>query len=411
MFQDHSLSKASRKHSLQGPKLAVLKQRLAVAGQRRRSLHCQTVQSREHSQKLRVVAWLDKQYFRKLHSAAVQIQRVARGFLVRRFQQRTALQTQKGQLRTAIASLATKVEHCWIHMNDLPAKAALLIQKHTRGFLVRSRLRTQRLLAAQQERAATQLQAYFRGWRVRRAVNLPAVLERNARLRQIQERLRWLWFEQFWQTRRLNWTVFQRQAAGFLLNIDSQAFEKPPKHRRKSIGDLPSAMPGDGLGSRQDSEGPALFDSQVLVSKGKMYRGSAHFMRPTKTFLSKLVPAIEEPVLQKPSGPVVSNRRFQRSTVSRDLYVQARLEKPRLSAVPKRQRRASVAPCTDFNFPPLIHLEHLGFGRRQSPEWSRDELDWAEDPVYFDAEASSAVFKDALPHLYSFVEKYGMNVK
>ena len=158
---------------------------------------------RRKIQRLRVINCLTKVEIR-FRKAAASIQRVFRGYLVRRQYRSILLKFAKDRLALGIQNLDSKITDIWKNTGVMK-DSAVRIQRAIRNFLqLKLENNEKRRVALRETNAAIKIQTWMKlKWFQKQA-------EISKKLEKIRENLRFLRLKQLWNQRKFNWNAIQK---------------------------------------------------------------------------------------------------------------------------------------------------------------------------------------------------------
>ncbi|CAG9335103.1 unnamed protein product [Blepharisma stoltei] len=215
-FKDNSLEKSSptRQKSAEALRRNKLAYALDIARTKRSKIENEIKQETE-----RLRSYKDTILFRELllikyNNAAVIIQKHIRGFLTRKKIESKMMELWKKKLNKSIEFLDQEVKNIYIKLGCSIIDKVVLIQKHIKGYLKRkrfraaaNRLREEKLM--RRDKATKMIISWIKT--VDCIINLKELKEKHKKLTEIRDKLLWIKMKQLWSTRKFNWSVIKKK--------------------------------------------------------------------------------------------------------------------------------------------------------------------------------------------------------
>lgn len=185
--------------------------------------HCQQVlalkKKREKAKHLRLITLLanNKALENKMVQAAVVIQRHARGYLIRNRYKDQLKAIQMKKLSVKVESLENAIEYCFNHIGNSPNKAALTLQKNVKKFLaVRKFMKIKNAAVENQYKKKVQsailIQSHIRKFLdIKKVEKIKKEIKLKNSLEKIRQRLLVLRLKEFWHRKKFVWVTIRKK--------------------------------------------------------------------------------------------------------------------------------------------------------------------------------------------------------
>ena len=466
-FSDHYIDRQSNDKSIfKSTKLTILKRLkdYAVMVEKKELQEFDNVRQilllkkkKEKAKHSRLVALLEnnKALDKRMESAALLIQRWARGFLVRRQYKDEIWKITLKLLTGKVDSLEVTVDKCLKFIGDTAKHAATVIQKHARRYLAQKRYKNMKdEFYEHQERLknekAVAIQKIVRGHLARKRVNsMKEAKLMNSKLEAIRIKLLILRLKEFWHRKKFVWDVIRRKYRD-RLDPESTFDERPSIHHESikentgTLSNIVSATSSHIFTQRNSillrEPIPILLEKPPKVPKPLTLK----YLKPTQAFLSRITNDPEPKEDKEKTAKLkkirsISGRRYQRNTTSRTRYInvlqtESQVKSRAASADYRKRRdmRSFEKPAEKSEEPKTSNALALLFDN-EVPKYFNNKnktpapatlLSRLEDqPSIFDEEITeklylykppkfqSLSFRDALPDVNALLETYGKSFK
>ncbi|CAG9334428.1 unnamed protein product [Blepharisma stoltei] len=226
-YEDQTLDKATRLKikELQSMRWANSARR-QISDKDQKLLEIQKEQEQENIKQSRIKRLFIKhqELEQKLETAAVTIQRYARGYIIRKIYNKSYIELEKKKLQNYLALLENQVNEYWRNMGESANKAAIVIQKYVKGMKIRKYFGPVLKLRIEQRKKKMQkvssvIQVCWKQFLASNYIeNLRYELEKVKKLEKIRENLVFLRVKEFWKRNRVRFTVIKNKVHQMAVN-------------------------------------------------------------------------------------------------------------------------------------------------------------------------------------------------
>lgn len=411
---------------------------------------------REKAKHSRLVTLLEnnKALDRKMQAAATEIQKWARGYLIRKQYKDEMWQITVKLLHGKVFNLENSVQKCLKYIGETAYDAAVTIQKNARRFLAKLKfkeIKEEEFIRKEKEkgRKVVKIQKVVRGFLDRKKVGC---LRENRilteKLENIRKKLLVCRLKEFWNRKKFVWETIRRkykdrlEPESFIDDYSEHIVVEQVKENTGSLSKVVSNCSSHVLSHRNTVilKEPINFPTEKPPKVPKPL--TLQYLKPTEAYLSRI--ADDSPVVNKvPDQTKLKNirgKRYQRNTTSRTRYfnivqTEKTVKSRAVSADYKKKREyqksfeKTTEKFEDLKKPSnalslLFDAEIPKYFNKQKTPAPPSILSRLEDYpapifeetvekvyVYNPPKFQSLSFKEALPDVNALLESYSKSIK
>lgn len=396
----------------------------------------------------------------RMQHAALIIQKITRGHLVRKKYRKILSELYMKNLTNKIKNLEGVVDKCYKYMGESGYKAAVFLQKNVRKFLcvrrfIKAKEQAYESRAILRINKVITIQCYIRGYLARKKYR--KLLEDRyiaKTLEKIRIRLLVLRLKDFWHRKKFVWQVIQRKYREMSEDVSddkkkseagSENFDLFLSDITKTFSKMNSIHDVFRVESKRNTvilkESFVPVKEFIVERKVKAVRPMAmKYLLPTATFINRTAKDEQETEDLKPykHKKSISGKGFQRITLSRATYIKELKEKKikKRAASADYQRNKAMSSVRQNNtiekypekkspqiFTPIYLSDFLKNKKNKTPtpnlllqkveEFPTPICEETMEKVYiYNAPAPQGLsFLDELPDVNSLLETYARNLK
>ncbi|CAG9329966.1 unnamed protein product [Blepharisma stoltei] len=346
--------------------------------------------------------------------AATTIQRHFRGYFTRQKYNRLLRSKNKQVLKTKLSQVNEELNKFYLFLGSEKTKEIVKIQQNIRLWLFRRRLKDKQHINEAALKIQRSIKAFLYRRRFKKGLeNLRRKeLRRRRRTKKRNKSISVKVVEQATPTVTLSSSIEDTKN----LNVPNR--EKTPERTDAILSESEESF--ISTDNRWSIEEPKIsqeipLNQPSLISKTLRRKLNLTYLKPTEVFLNKRDTPI--PHAQSPIPKVSKNRNFLRPTITHQIYTSQTHRYTSSSPVWKYTLNNNIAPTPPL--PKLVKRNKSKFGHKKSKshiETTRinyEESSSSENSnssfEYFQPEHKSVRLKDALPDLWTIVNKFGKN--